>query len=30
MVTEAQMRANQENPQKSMGPTSIEGKKNPV
>ena len=28
MATEAQIRANQENAQKSTGPTSIEGKKN--
>ena len=27
MATEAQIRANQENAQKSIGPTSIEGKK---
>ena len=27
MATEAQMRANQENAQKSRGPTSVEGKK---
>ena len=27
MATEAQIRANQENAQKSKGPTSIEGKK---
>jgi hypothetical protein len=27
MATEVQMRANQKNAQKSMGPTSIEGKK---
>ena len=30
MSSEAQIRANQQNAQKSSGPTSVEGKRNPA
>ena len=30
MATDAQIRANQQNAQKSSGPTSVEGKKKPA